>query len=166
MIFIVLLALIWAVVLFPSLFRAKLESSPIDGVREFEQAMGILAGTRRSKGVSGRWVMVPRDVTLPHRRRKRVIRRRRQAFQRLLAAAGVTLVLGLIPGLRWILVIHVVVDVVLAAYAWQLRQWRNAEVAERRRERAAAGAAAGRPGAPITPQEEEEALRRASGDDG
>lgn len=48
--------------------------------------------------------------------RARTQRRRRDVFTALLCAAGATLVLGLLPQLRVLLVAHVVVDVLLVAY--------------------------------------------------
>lgn len=125
---IIVLALVWAAVLLPSLVRSRLKSSPIDGVRSFEQAMGILAGTRtnrRKEQPSGRWIMVPRsDVTAPVRRRARVIRRRRRNFQRLLLAALATLGLAFVPDLRWMIFVHTAADLVLAGYVWRLRRWK------------------------------------------
>jgi hypothetical protein len=125
-----LLALAWAVVLVPSLVRPKFESSPIDGVRNFERSMGILASTRYGKQqIPGRWVMVPKDLPqAPRRRRNRLIRKRRQNFLRLVVAALGTLTLGLIPGLHAILYAHLAVDVVLVGYIVQLRRWHRAEM--------------------------------------
>ncbi|MBI4730075.1 MAG: hypothetical protein HY775_11375 [Acidobacteria bacterium] len=126
--FVLLLALVWAVVLVPSLFRTRLESSPIDGVRSFERSMGVLANARRrGQALSGRWVMVPRDVTAPRSRRRRVVRRRRTTFERLVAAAGATFVLGLVPQLRWLLLVHLAIDAVLGGYAARLIQWKQDE---------------------------------------
>lgn len=92
--------------------------------------MGILANTR--SGVPGRWVMVPKDRDdAPSglvRRRNRVIRRRRDAFQRLVVSAGATLVLGIIPPLNALLWIHLFVDALLVIYVVQLRRWRAAEL--------------------------------------
>jgi hypothetical protein len=128
---IVLLALVWAAVLLPSLFRSRFKTSPINGVRSFEQAMGILAGARsgRSKEPgSGRWIMVPRsDVTAPVRRRARVVRRRRRNFARLLAAVVVTLALSFVPGLRWMLFVFLAADLSLGVYVWRLRRWKIRE---------------------------------------
>ncbi len=48
--------------------------------------------------------------------RSRTLRRRRDVFTALVGAAAVTLLLGLVPGLRVLLLVHLVVDVLLAAY--------------------------------------------------
>ncbi len=126
--FVAVLALIWAMLLIPSMLRERLESSPIEGVRSFERSMGILASTRKGSGPPGRWIMVPRsDVTQPVRRRGRVIRRRRQNFERLLAVAGATLVLGFVPALRWMFFVHLAVDAVLGLYVARLLRWKRDE---------------------------------------
>jgi len=89
--------------------------------------MGILASTRKSKAERpGRWIMVPRsDVTQPVRRRSRVIRRRRQMFERLLAAAAITLIAGFLPGLHWIWFVHLAVDGVLGIYVTRLLRYKR-----------------------------------------
>ena len=125
--FVAVLALIWAMLLVPS-FRGRLESSPIDGVRSFERSMGVLASTRKGTSPPGRWIMVPSsDVTQPVRRRGRVIRRRRQNFERLLAVAGATFLLGFVPGIRWMWFVHLAVDGVLGFYVLRLLRWKRDE---------------------------------------
>jgi hypothetical protein len=121
--------------LIPSLVRSRLSTSPIEGVRSFEQTMGILGNTRKGgkAAAPGRWIMVPRsDVTAPVRRRSRVIKRRRQNFERILALAGVTLLLGFVPKLRWMWFVHLAVDAALGFYVTRLLRWKHDE-AERAR---------------------------------
>ncbi len=91
--------------------------------------MGILASTRKGKAERpGRWIMVPRsDVTAPVRRRSRVIRRRRQLFERLLAAAAITFLAGFVPQLRWMWFVHLAVDGVLGIYVTRLLRYKRAE---------------------------------------
>lgn len=115
-------------VLLPSL-RTRLTSSPIDGVRSFERHMGILASTRnRRPAPPGRWIMVPQgDVTAPVRRRGRVIRRRRRNFERLVAAAAITFILGFVPSLRWVWFLHLAVDGALGFYVTRLLRWKHDE---------------------------------------
>jgi hypothetical protein len=127
------LALVWAALLLPSMFRARLESSPIDGVRSFERSMGILASARTRKGQTpGRWIMVPRsDVTAPVGRRGRIIRRRRQTFERLVAAAVVTLVAGFVPHLHWMWFVHLAVDGALGIYVTRLLRYKREELERR-----------------------------------
>ena len=127
------MALAWAVVLVPSLLKPRFESSPIDGVRNFERSMGVLASTRnRKQSTPGRWIMVPRsDVTQPVRRKSRVIRRRRQNFERLLAAAAITLIAGFVPALRWMWFVHLAVDGVLGFYITRLLRHKRDEMERR-----------------------------------
>jgi hypothetical protein len=131
--FVGILALVWAALLVPSMLRAKLESSPIDGVRNFERSMGILASARtRKQTTPGRWIMVPRsDVTQPPRRKNRVIKRRRQNFERLLAAAGITLIAGFIPALRWVWFVHLAIDASLGLYISRLLKYKREELERR-----------------------------------
>jgi hypothetical protein len=72
--------------------------------------------------------MVPKDMASPKRRRERVMLRRRRIFGRLLLLAAVTLVLGLIPPLRPVLLAHLGTDLAMVVYVFQLRRWRKAEV--------------------------------------
>ena len=132
---IVLLALAWAVVLVPTVAKPRFESSPIEGVRSFEQAMGILASTRTGRShPPGRWVMVPKDLpNAPARRRSRIVARRRRAFERLVVAAGATLILGLLPWLRPLLYVHLALDLCVTGYVIQLRRWRMAEIERARK---------------------------------
>ena len=91
--------------------------------------MGILASARNRKAERpGRWIMVPRsDVTAPVRRRSRVIRRRRQNFERLLGLAGITLLLGFVPQLRWMWLVHLAVDGALGLYIVRLLRYKRDE---------------------------------------
>ena len=59
----------------------------------------------------------------------RTLRRRRDVFTILLAVAAGTLVLGLLPPLRVLWMVHLIVDVLLIAYVALLIQQRNAAAA-------------------------------------
>jgi len=111
------------------MLKPKFESSPIDGVRNFERSMGILANARNGRQqIPGRWVMVPKDLPQgPKRRRNLVIQRRRRNFLRLAIVAVSSLILGVIPGLHYFLWVNLVADVALALYVVQLRRWHAAE---------------------------------------
>jgi fatty acid desaturase len=77
--------------------------------------------------------MVPKAMRAqPKSRRARVVERRRRAFVRLVFAAVATLVLGLVPPLRPLLLAHLALDVVLAGYVLRLRHWARAEQQRRR----------------------------------
>lgn len=77
--------------------------------------------------------MVPRsDVTAPPvARRSRVIRRRRQNFERLLATAAITLLAGFIPHLRWMWFVHLAVDGVIGMYVSRLLRYKREETERR-----------------------------------
>lgn len=92
--------------------------------------MGVLASTRNRKGQTpGRWIMVPRsDVTAPVGRRSRIIRRRRQNFERLLAAAAITFLAGFVPHLRWMWFVHIAVDGALGMYVARLLRYKREEL--------------------------------------
>lgn len=125
---IVLLALVWAAVLVPSVVRARLSTSPADGVRRFEHTMGLIESTRRPKPpASGRWIMVPRNTSSSARRRARIVRRRRQMFVRMLAFAGTTLILGLLPHLHILLFLHVATDASIAYFVLRLVRLKTTE---------------------------------------
>jgi hypothetical protein len=111
--FIVGLGIIWAAFLLPSK-----GISPVSSVEEFEKKMDMLAETN---GVSpGRWVLVPRKgerfLGPRDRKRLRVRRRRRQIFSVLVEATGLTLLIGLFPPLRLMLVGTAILFVLLLVY--------------------------------------------------
>ena len=66
-----------------------------------------------------------RAATAPSAARSRTIRRRRDVLSALIVAVLATLVLGLLPAFRVMLVAHVVADVLLAAYVALLVHQRN-----------------------------------------
>jgi type III secretory pathway component EscV len=57
--------------------------------------------------------------------RSRTLRRRRDVFTALLGAAAVSLVLGLVPAFRVMLLVHLAVDVLLVAYVALLIRQRS-----------------------------------------
>ncbi|MEX2554794.1 MAG: hypothetical protein WEB06_04080 [Actinomycetota bacterium] len=93
-----------------------------------------MANTRKGKASPpGRWIMVPRtEVTQPVRRRGRVLRRRRQNFERLLIAAGATLMLGFVPALRWMWFVHLAIDGIIGFYVSRLLRWKRDELERQR----------------------------------
>ncbi len=97
------LGMIWAAFLLPFGYR---RASPSSTVEEFERKMDLLAEANRAH--AGRWVLVPRKgerfMGPRDRRRVRVRRRRRLVLAVLLDAAAITLLIGLFPPLRAMLV--------------------------------------------------------------
>lgn len=64
----------------------------------------------------------PQDDLDTHRR---MIFRRRQLFTAMVFAAVGSLALGLIPDLRWLLFVHLGIDVSLALFVWWLVRQKN-----------------------------------------
>lgn len=127
------LGIIWAAFLLPSK-----GTSPVSSVQEFEKKMDMLAETN---GVSpGRWVLVPRKgerfLGPRDRRRLRVRRRRRQIFSVLVEATGLTLLIGLFPPLRLMLVGTAILAFVLLLYVGLLVSIKAEEASKARMMRA------------------------------
>lgn len=74
-----------------------------------------LRAMRPAQPVGGRWIMVPTEP-YPDAMRRRARERRRRAFTGLVIAAGATLLLGLIPALRFFLLLHLMVDALLLVF--------------------------------------------------
>jgi hypothetical protein len=109
---IVLLAVLWGAVFLPTILRARQTSSPISSVGTFRRGMKALGANK----TSGRWIVMPPRPADDIAMRKRAIYRRRQVFTALLFAASVSLLLGLVPDLRWMLQVHLAIDAMLLAY--------------------------------------------------
>lgn len=56
---------------------------------------------------------------------RRRVYRRRQLFTALVFAAAGSLMLGLIPDLRWLLWVHLGIDALLTVYVWWLVRLKN-----------------------------------------
>lgn len=132
--FIVGLGIIWAAFLLP--FGAR-RAAPASTVEEFERKMALLAETNKSS--TGRWVMVPRKgerfMGPRDRNRMRVRRRRRAVFSFLVQATALTLLIGLFPPLRAMLVGTVILAILLVAYVGVLVRIRALERQRARIER-------------------------------
>lgn len=132
--FIVGLGIIWAAFLLP--FGAR-RAAPASTVEEFERKMDLLAETNKSS--TGRWVLVPRKgerfMGARDRKRLRVRRRRKAVFSFLLEATVVTLLIGLFPPLRAMLLGAAILAVLLFAYVGLLIRIRGQERHRARMER-------------------------------
>jgi hypothetical protein len=144
-----ILAIIWAAVLIPPALRARAEGRPADSITAFHQQLAVLrrAGPRSGRspngppprgGVPQRHVAlvdappVARPVARPPwngarsiSARRNARRRRRDVLMALLVAAGTTFVLGAVPALRMLWLVHVVADVLLIGYVALLVRQRN-----------------------------------------
>jgi hypothetical protein len=137
----VILAVIWAAVLLPPYLQNRSEARPADSISTFRLQLDTLE-RRANLAVPGRPQSVRPISPMPSGRigmrsvspmvdrgrlaRMDAKRRRRDILVTLLAASGLTLVLGLV--LAPVLVLHLVIDVLLVAYvALLLRAKRVAE---------------------------------------
>jgi hypothetical protein len=135
------LGIIWVAFLLPARKR-----SPAASVEDFEKRMSLLAGANGS--TTGRWVLMPRKgerfLGPENRQRVRIRRRRRVVFTLLLDTAGLTLLMGLFPPFRKVLVLTAVLAIALVAYTVLLARIRADERARERRRARAARRMAGR----------------------
>ena len=136
----VILAVIWAAVLLPPFLQNRSESRPADSISTFRNQLHVLE--RRSTGTgpssdqlrsvrpvspSASFASIPR-VTIDRARLARLDakKRRRDILVTLLASAGLTLLLGLLMPV--VLVLHLLIDGLLAGYvALLVRQRKLAE---------------------------------------
>lgn len=126
----VVLALIWAVVLVPPMLRARAEARPADSISHFRRHLNVLQRTGPTAVRPANTLRIPnfvpaapapsyrmsRNYSPEAARRSRTLKRRRDVLFTLLAAMGVTLVLGLIPPLRMLWAAHVVLDLMFGVY--------------------------------------------------
>ena len=111
-----ILAVVWAVFLIPQVVRARAEKTPADSIGAFRSQLSVLEkatpapwGTSRSKPP-----YLNPAVVAPYR--ASVAERRRNVVLALLGAMGVTLLLGMLPPLRFVLAAHLLVDALFVAY--------------------------------------------------
>ena len=138
----IILAVVWAAVLLPPFLQNRSESRPADSISTFRSQLSVLE--RRSVGTVEGHREMPRSVrplpgspvavspmrraTVDHARLARLAakKRRRDILVTLLAAAGITLAGTLLA--PQVLVLHLGVDALLAAYVFLLvRQRKLAE---------------------------------------
>jgi len=129
------LVIIWVAFLIP--FGSR-RASPTSTVEEFERKMGILADANRQS--AGRWVLTPRQgerfMGPRDRERVRVRRRRKRILVVLLESTALTLLIGLFPPLRSMLVLTAILAGLLLVYVFVLLQLRVQEVQRIRLHRA------------------------------
>ena len=141
-----ILAVVWAVVLIPPWLRNRADARPADSITAFRHRLTVLertgpVGARRMPIISsrpdvsgfvpsGRRTAAPRSAMASYPAKARTQRRRRDIFVGLLAAMVASLVLGLVPALRILWVVHLIVDFLFVAYVAMLVHMRN-QAAER-----------------------------------
>jgi hypothetical protein len=135
-----ILAVIWAAVLIPPLMGARAEGRPADSIGDFRRQLTVLrraapasmppAHTMATMGNVVPIVPVEQLQLRATASRQRTLKRRRDVFYALLSAMAGTLVLGLVPGMRALLGLHLVLDALFVGYVALLLRMRN-ETAER-----------------------------------
>ena len=137
-----ILAVVWAIVLVPPALRARQEGRPADSISHFRRQLFTLQHTGPwSRTAAARTSLqavpaVPNVAVLQARanargmHQTRAQKRRRDIFVGLLAAMGISLVLGLIPALRILWVVHLLADLLFIGYVALLVRMRN-DAAER-----------------------------------
>lgn len=129
----VVLAAIWAAFLLPPILRDRQNNRPAGSIYDFRRQLHVLA---RSSPAGGGASGMRGVASVPYRpsvavvgarrlSRQRTIRRRRDIMLGLLVAMGGSLVLGLLPPLRVLWVVHAVLDVLFVAYVGMLVYLRN-----------------------------------------
>lgn len=136
---ILILAVVWAVFLIPQVVRARAERGSGDSIGAFQKQLSVLQRTTpAAPGLSPSFRAAP--IAGPGARPARpgspagprpavpaeARRRRKLVLVSLLAAAGTTLVLGVLPPLRPLLFVHLLVDVLLVGYVALLVRLRSA----------------------------------------
>ena len=76
-------------------------------------------------GAAGRWILTPGGPEAIEEPKRRATRRRRKIFMGLLAGAALTLAMGLVPDLRWLLRLHIALDFLIVGYVLFLIQARQ-----------------------------------------
>lgn len=137
----IVLAAVWAAFLLPPILRARSEHRPSGSISDFRRQLHVLSKTSPSGQLApapyaARVVPIrqgpgaPPSAPLRLGRNRSTVKRRRDIFVGLLAVMAGTLVLGFVPQLRMLWAMHVVVDVLFAAYVASLVYLRN-QAAER-----------------------------------
>ena len=112
----VVLAVVWAVVLIPPWLRNRAEGRPADSIGAFHRQLSTLerTGPETPPPRTGAPLVPPTmRIATP---RSRVQKRRRDVMLTLAGAMLGTLALSFVPGLGVLLVVHVLLDVLFAAY--------------------------------------------------
>jgi hypothetical protein len=136
-----ILAVVWAVVLVPPWLRSRADARPADSISAFRHRLTVLertgpVGARRVPMLRHRpetrgFVPIarqpgPRATAMSAMSsRARTQRRRRDIFVGMLAAMVTSLVLGFVPSLRILWVVHLLVDAMFVTYVALLVHMRN-----------------------------------------
>ena len=128
-----ILAVVWAAVLVPPMLRSRADGRPSDSISQFRRHLRVLHRTT-PHGLAPVGHSIP-PVSSPYGSpitmraadlsRRRAQERRKMVLVGLLGLMGGTLLLGLLPPLRLLLVAHVLLDVLFATYCALLVRMRS-----------------------------------------
>ena len=138
----IVLAAIWAAFLLPPIFRARAENRPSGSISDFRRQLRVLARTSPARSMSMPYsplsyarstspafpafpAVGARSPAPRMAKSRQSVKRRRDVLVGLLVAMAGSLVLGFLPPLRALWAVHVVVDVLFAAYVALLVYLRN-----------------------------------------
>ena len=134
-----ILAVIWAGVV-ASLVRDRVGERPSDSIGSFRRQLHVLQRTAPASVAPANTLYAPREhqvapiSAMPMRRRPaasvdsaraRTMKRRKDILIGLLITMGATLLLGMLPMFRILLVLHVLADLAFAGYVALLVRMRN-----------------------------------------
>jgi hypothetical protein len=131
-----ILAAMWAAVLLPPWLRNRTENRPADSIVSFRRQLSVLERTTPGTTVAAPVTRIgalppapsPGAGVMPVLSLREAQKRRRDILFGLLAAMGGSLLIGLLPGLRVMLGLHLLLDVLFVAYLALLVQARKAAV--------------------------------------
>lgn len=129
-----ILAVVWAAVLVPPMLRSRADGRPSDSISQFRRHLRVLHRTtphglapvgQTIPPVATPYYGAPVTMRAADLSRRRAQERRKVVLVGLLGLMGATLVLGLLPPLRLLLVAHVITDLLFAAYCALLVRMRS-----------------------------------------
>jgi hypothetical protein len=131
------LAAIWGAVIIQQV-RSRVDVRPVDSIVDFRRQLSVL---RRTSPMGPSQAAPAALADMYHRstpqyaapvtvapataRRLRTQRRRREVFYSLAGGSVATLLLGLVPGLHPVLMVHLLVDIAFVGYLAALVRFRN-----------------------------------------
>lgn len=132
------LAAIWGAVIIQQV-RSRVDVRPVDSIVDFRRQLSVL---RRTSPLASSQAAPAALAEMYHRstpqhyaapatlspsaaRRMRTQRRRREVFYSLAGGSAATLLLGLVPGLHAVLMVHLLVDIAFVGYLAALVRFRN-----------------------------------------
>jgi hypothetical protein len=105
---------------------------PVDSIVDFRRQLSVLRRTSplaSSQALAEIYnrpaVHLPVAATDGAARRLRTQRRRREVFYSLLGGSAATLLLGMVPGMHAVLIVHLLVDIAFVGYLAALVRFRN-----------------------------------------